>query len=127
MLCKAVLSCALFLTALEPLLGHPLTHLAGMSYTGPGSEEEQAVNPDEMSFSEQAFLSQGSAGIGFPSFLTGDNSREALRTASFVPSQVVKEALIEKPWLNPLGHFLGARKQYQKRGGNSECFWKYCV
>lgn len=102
MLCKAVLSCALFLTALEPLLGHPLTHLAGMSYTGPGesnthtlnwytdgvalylinwmvvsgSEEEQAVNPDEMSFSEQAFLSRGSAGIGFPSFLTGDNNRE---------------------------------------------------
>ncbi|TSU49990.1 Prepro-urotensin II-beta [Bagarius yarrelli] len=87
------------------------------------------MSPDEMSYSEQAFLSQGSAGIGFPSFLTGDNSREAFRAAGFVPSQAVKEALIEKPWLNPLNRFLGGRKQYQKRGGgeNSECFWKYCV
>ncbi|MCI4390394.1 hypothetical protein PGIGA_G00122090 [Pangasianodon gigas] len=127
MLCKAVLSCALLLAALEPLLAHPITQLAGMSYTGPVSEEEQVMSPDEMSYSEQAFLSQGSAGIGFPSFLTGDNSREALRTAGFIPSQVVKEVLIEKPWLNPLSRVLGGRKQYRKRGGNSECFWKYCV
>lgn len=40
------------------------------------SEEEQVLSPDEMSYSEQAFLSQGSAGIGFPSFLAGDNIRE---------------------------------------------------
>ncbi|XP_017305638.1 prepro-urotensin II-beta [Ictalurus punctatus] len=123
MLCKAVLSCALLLAALEPLL----THSAGMPYTGPVSEEEQVLSPDEMSYSEQAFLSQGSAGIGFPSFLAGDNIREALRTAGFVPRQVVKEALTEKPWLDPLSRFLGGRKQYRKRGGNSECFWKYCV
>ncbi|XP_060714725.1 prepro-urotensin II-beta [Tachysurus vachellii] len=126
MLCKAVLSCALLLATLEPLLTHPITQLAGMSYTRPVSEEEQAMSPDEMSYSE-AFVSQGSAGIGFPSFHTRDNSREALRAAAFVPNQVVKETLIEKPWLNPLSSFLGGRKQYRKRGGNSECFWKYCV
>lgn len=34
------------------------------------------MGPDEMSYLEQAFLSQGSTGLGFPSFLTGDNSRE---------------------------------------------------
>ncbi|XP_046730932.1 prepro-urotensin II-beta [Silurus meridionalis] len=127
MLWKAALSCALLLTALEPLLTHPITQLTGMSYTGPVSEEEQVMNPDEMSYSEGTFLSQGSAGIGFPSFLTGDKSREALKTAGFIPGQVVKEVLLEKPWLNPLNRFLGGRKQYRKRGGNSECFWKYCV
>ncbi|KAK3512803.1 hypothetical protein QTP70_025356 [Hemibagrus guttatus] len=126
MLGKAVLSCALLLAALEPLLAHPITQLAGMTYTGPVSDEEQAMTPDEMSYSE-GFLSQGSAGIGFPSFHTRDNSREALRAAGFVPNQVVKEALIEKPWLNPFRNFLVGRKQYRKRGGNSECFWKYCV
>ncbi|KAI5093282.1 prepro-urotensin II-beta isoform X1 [Silurus meridionalis] len=92
MLWKAALSCALLLTALEPLLTHPITQLTGMSYTGPG-----------------------------------DKSREALKTAGFIPGQVVKEVLLEKPWLNPLNRFLGGRKQYRKRGGNSECFWKYCV
>ncbi|KAM9444125.1 prepro-urotensin II-beta [Clarias gariepinus] len=122
MLGKAVLACALLLMVLEPLLTLPITQLADMSYTGPVSEEEQMMSPDETSYSEQAFMSPGSAGIGFPSFLIGDKSREALRT-----SQFIKEALKEKPWLNRLSHFLVGRKQYHKREGNSECFWKYCV
>ncbi|XP_072522444.1 prepro-urotensin II-beta [Salminus brasiliensis] len=124
MLCKLLLSCALLLTVLEPLLGHPITHSADiMSYTGPVLvEEDQLVSPEELSYSDQAHLSQA-----YPALLTGDLNREGLRTASFVPSQAVKEVLLEKPLLNPLSHFLGGRKQYQKRGSNTDCFWKYCV
>ncbi|XP_066526357.1 prepro-urotensin II-beta [Hoplias malabaricus] len=124
MLCKLLLSCALLLTALEPLLGHPITHSADiMSYTGPVSlEEDQLVSPEELSYSHQPYLSQG-----YSALLTRDINREGLRTASFVPGRVVKEVLMENPLLNPLSQFMGGRKQYQKRGSNSDCFWKYCV
>uniref|UniRef100_W5K845 Urotensin 2, beta n=1 Tax=Astyanax mexicanus TaxID=7994 RepID=W5K845_ASTMX len=126
MLWKLSLSCALLLTVLEPFLGHPIAHSADiMSYTGPVLvEEDQLVSPEELSYSDQAHLSQA---VPYPALLTGDIDREGLRAASFVPSQAVKEILLEKPLLNPLSHFLGGRKQYQKRGGNTDCFWKYCV
>ncbi|XP_067287369.1 prepro-urotensin II-beta isoform X1 [Pseudorasbora parva] len=90
-------------------------------------EEEQALSPEDLSYSEQAYLSQSAAGFGYPSLVTGDISSDGLRTAGFVPSQAVKEVLLEKPLLNPLSRFLGGRKQYRKRGSNTECFWKYCV
>ncbi|KAI4904833.1 hypothetical protein NFI96_002907 [Prochilodus magdalenae] len=124
MLCKLLLSSALLLAVLEPLLGHPVAHSADiMSYTGPVSiEEDQLVSPEDLSYSDQVYFSQG-----YPALLTGDNNREGLRTASFLPSQTVKEVMLGKPLLNPLSHFLGVRKQYRKRGSNSECFWKYCV
>uniref|UniRef100_A0A673J4S2 Urotensin 2, alpha n=1 Tax=Sinocyclocheilus rhinocerous TaxID=307959 RepID=A0A673J4S2_9TELE len=51
-------------------------------------------------------------------------SLSGLRTAGFVPSKAAKEVLLEKPLLS---RFLGSRKQYRKRGSNTECFWKYCV
>ncbi|XP_036415204.1 prepro-urotensin II-beta [Colossoma macropomum] len=124
MLCKLLLSCALLLAALEPLLGHPIAHSADiMSYAGPVSiEEDQLVSPEELSYSDQLYLSNG-----YPALLTGDINREGLKTASFIPSQSVKDVMLEKPLLNPLSHVLGGRKQYRKRGSNTECFWKYCV
>nr|XP_021335250.1 prepro-urotensin II-beta isoform X1 [Danio rerio] len=64
--------------------------------------------------------------LGHPVVQSAEMSfgRPGLRTAGFVPSQAVKEALLEKPlW----SRFLGSRKQYHKRGSNTECFWKYCV
>ncbi|XP_062842768.1 prepro-urotensin II-beta isoform X2 [Trichomycterus rosablanca] len=115
------------LRALEPLLAHPLTHSAGMSYPGPVSEEEQLMSPGERTYSEQAHLSEGMEGLAYPSLFTGDVNREGLRSGDFVPSQLVKEVLLEKPFLNQLSRFLGGRKQYRKRAGNTECFWKYCV
>ena len=40
----------------------------------------------------------------------------------------VSQVLLEKQsLLNPFSHVLGIRKQFRKRAGNSECFWKYCV
>uniref|UniRef100_A0A8C1A4E4 Urotensin 2, beta n=2 Tax=Cyprinus carpio TaxID=7962 RepID=A0A8C1A4E4_CYPCA len=125
MMCKLFLFFALLLSVLEPLLGHPLIHSAEMTYTRPVLvEEEQVVSPDDLSYSKQAYLSQGAAGFGYPSLITGDISSDGLRTAGFVPSQAAKEVLLEKPLLS---RFLGGRKQYRKRGGNTECFWKYCV
>ncbi|KAG1950129.1 prepro-urotensin II-beta [Pimephales promelas] len=128
MMCKLFLFFALLLTVLEPLLGHPVVHPAEMSFTRPVLvEEEQAVSPEDLSYSEQAYLSQGAAGFGYPSLITGDISSDGLRTAGFVPSQAVKDVLLEKQLLNPLSRFLGGRKQNRKRGSNTECFWKYCV
>ncbi|KAK9966836.1 hypothetical protein ABG768_003925 [Culter alburnus] len=128
MMCKLFLFFALLLIILEPLLGHPGVHPAEMTYARPVLvEEEQVVSPEDLSYSEQAYLSQGAAGFGYPSLITGDISSDGLRTAGFVPSQAVKEVLLEKPLLNPLSRFLGGRKQYRKRGSNTECFWKYCV
>ncbi|XP_016296976.1 prepro-urotensin II-beta-like [Sinocyclocheilus anshuiensis] len=124
MMCKLFLFFALLLSVLEPLLGHPLIHSAEMTYARPVLvEEEQVVSPDDPSYSKQAYLSQGAAGFGYPSLFTGDISSDGLKTAGFVPSQAAKEVLLEKP----LSRFLGGRKQYRKRGSNTECFWKYCV
>ncbi|KAG1950130.1 prepro-urotensin II-beta [Pimephales promelas] len=92
MMCKLFLFFALLLTVLEPLLGHPVVHPAEMSFTRPVLvEEEQAVSPEDLSYSEQAYLSQGAAGFGYPSLITGDISSDGLRTAGFVPSQAVKD------------------------------------
>ncbi|XP_016422389.1 prepro-urotensin II-beta-like [Sinocyclocheilus rhinocerous] len=125
MMCKLFLFSALLLSVLEPLLGHPLIHSAEMTYARPVLvEEEQVVSPDDLSYSKQAYLSQGAAGFGYPSLFTGDISSDGLKTAGFVPSQAAKEVLLEKPLLS---RFLGGRKQYRKRGSSTECFWKYCV
>ncbi|XP_073681375.1 prepro-urotensin II-beta [Garra rufa] len=125
MMCKLFVFFALLLTILEPLLGHPLVHSAEMSYARPVLVEgEQVVSPEDLSYSEQAYLSRGAAGFGYPSLITENISSDGLRTAGFVPSQSAKEVLLEKPLLS---RFLGGWKQYRKRGGNTECFWKYCV
>lgn len=39
-------------------------------------EEEQAVSPEDLSYSEQPYLSQGAAGFGYPSLITGDISSD---------------------------------------------------
>nr|XP_055039917.1 prepro-urotensin II-beta [Misgurnus anguillicaudatus] len=128
MLCKLNLVFAVLLAVLEVLLGHPVVHTADMTYGRPVLvEDEQVVSPEDLSYSEQAFLSQGAERFGYPSIITGELGSDGLRTAGFVPSQAVKEVLLEKPLMNPLSRFLGGRKQYHKRGSNTECFWKYCV
>ncbi|XP_074415947.1 prepro-urotensin II-beta [Carassius auratus] len=184
MMCKLFLFFALLLSVLEPLLGRPLIHSAEMTYGRPGKcshllsfthakvqqvicyiscspvvlvEEEQGVSPDDLSYSKQAYLSQGAAGFGYPSLITGDISSDGQRFISICSSlklavkpqgnfdlcfpvlfkyhtamkdnlsiltQFVVQVLLEKPLSS---RFLGGRKQYRKRGGNTECFWKYCV
>ncbi|TRY87638.1 hypothetical protein DNTS_009338, partial [Danionella cerebrum] len=124
MMWKLLLLFTLLLTVLEPLLSHPVVSSPEMNYGRPVvAEEQQLLSPEDLSFSEQ-FLSQDAAGFGFPSLIPGEISTDDLRTAGFVPSQAVKEVLLEKPLLS---RFLGGRKQFRKRGSNTECFWKYCV
>lgn len=54
-------------------------------------EDEQMVSPEDLSYAEQAFLSQGSAGFGYPSIVTGDLSRdgETLRSVT-IPENLRK-------------------------------------
>ncbi|XP_028855121.1 prepro-urotensin II-beta [Denticeps clupeoides] len=128
MLCKLVLFCTLLFATMGPLLAHPVTHSSEMTYAGPVLvEEDQVVSPDELVLSDHAYMSRLDTGFGYPSVLSREINRDDIRTAGIVPGQAVKEVLLEKPLLNPLSRFLGRRKPYQKRGGNTECFWKYCV
>ncbi|KAJ8360574.1 hypothetical protein SKAU_G00170990 [Synaphobranchus kaupii] len=129
MMCNLLLSWALILTATGPVLSHPITESAEMSYSGPVSlEEGRPVSPDELSLSDQAYLSQRGTNLGYPSLLAGEVlSRDGLRPVGYLPREAVKEVLLEKHRLHPYIRFLGQRRQDRKRGSGSECFWKYCV
>lgn len=35
--------------------------------------------------------------------------------------------VLQEKLLNPFSHMLGIRKQFGKRDGNNNCFWKYCI
>nr|BAJ51781.1 urotensin-II [Anguilla japonica] len=127
MMCNLLLSWALVLTACGPALSHPISESAEMSYSGPVTVEEG--RPEDLSLSDQAYLSQGGINLGYPSLLAGDIlNRDGLGPEGFLSREAVKEALLEKQSrLRPFARFLGQRRQYRKRGSGSECFWKYCV
>ncbi|XP_061075148.1 prepro-urotensin II-beta-like [Conger conger] len=130
MMCNLLLSWALVLTACGPAFSHPISESAEMSYTGPVSAEEgRLVSPEDLSLSDQAYLSQSGINLGYPSLLAGEMlSRDGLRPGGYLPREAVKEVLLEKQSrLRPFGRFLGQRRQYRKRGSGAECFWKYCV
>ncbi|XP_029363043.1 urotensin-2-like [Echeneis naucrates] len=122
-------SWAFLLVASGPLLAHSITESAEMSYPGPASMEERGVNSlDDLSLSEQTFPLQDGAGLRYSTLISGEINRDGLKTTGLLPRGMRKEALLEKQsLLNPLSHALGIRKQFRKRAGNSDCFWKYCV
>nr|XP_015192398.1 PREDICTED: prepro-urotensin II-beta-like [Lepisosteus oculatus] len=93
MMGKLLLSWALLLTVSWPVFAHPITDSAEMSYSGPVSvEESRVVSPDDLSLSEQAFLSQGSPALGYSSLPAADIVRDGgLRTTGYVPREAVKE------------------------------------
>ncbi|XP_062401683.1 prepro-urotensin II-beta [Sardina pilchardus] len=128
MLWRALVCCLLILATAGSLLAHP-THPVEMSYSGPEfSEEDRLVGRDKLDLTDGAYLSLETPGFGYPSLFTGEINRDdSLQTAGFAPGQAGKEVLMERPVLNPLSRFLGSRRQYRKRGSNTECFWKYCV
>ncbi|XP_071190690.1 prepro-urotensin II-beta-like [Salvelinus alpinus] len=115
MQCKRFLSCILLLTAVGPLLTHPVSHSNEMSYTGTASvEEDQVMSPEELVLSDHTYRFHSAPGRG------------NLRSAVFSPDQAVREVLLETPALSPQPRFLGSRREYRKRT-TTECFWKYCV
>ncbi|CAB1329874.1 unnamed protein product [Coregonus sp. 'balchen'] len=128
-MCNLLLSWAFLLVASGPLLAHPITDSAEMPYLGPVFVEDGgAGSPDELSFSEQTYLPQAGPGLRYSSLLSGDLSRDGLSAAGLLARQMKRDVLLEKQsHLNPFSHLFGIRKQSRKRGGTSECFWKYCV
>ncbi|XP_064849579.1 urotensin-2-like [Oncorhynchus masou masou] len=124
-----LLSWTFLLVATGPLLAHPITDSAEMPYLGPVSVEDGgAGSPDELSFSEQTYLPQGGPGLRYSPLLSGDLSRDGLSAAGLLERQMKRDQWLEKQsHLNPFSHVFGVRKLSRKRGGASECFWKYCV
>uniref|UniRef100_A0A3B4YT88 Urotensin 2, alpha n=1 Tax=Seriola lalandi dorsalis TaxID=1841481 RepID=A0A3B4YT88_SERLL len=131
MKCNHLLSWAFLLVASGPLLAHPITESAEMPYPGPVSVEDRGVNTlDDLSLSEQAFPPQDGAvgGIDHPLFTSITFILPLHITTGLLPRGMRREALLEKQsLLNPFSRVFGVRKQFRKRAGNSECFWKYCV
>lgn len=67
---------------------------------------------------------------GFPANVTTNTAKTSkLQSAcTMFNVHLLFQLLLEKQsLLNPLGRVFGIRKQFRKRAGNSECFWKYCV
>ncbi|MCJ8741523.1 hypothetical protein PDJAM_G00071850 [Pangasius djambal] len=113
MVCNLLLSWTLLLLSVGPLLAHPVSETADMSYPGPDSAEEAgAVGPEDLDLSS---LLQRTAGL-------------SLRVSGLLPKEALKEVLLEKPGhLSSLSHILGIKRPYRKRGNGADCFWKYCV
>ncbi|KAM6982059.1 urotensin-2-like [Tautogolabrus adspersus] len=129
MKCNYLLSWAVLLLASGPLLAHPITESAEMPYPGPVSVEERGVSSlDDLSLSEQTFPLQDGDSLRYPTLLSVEINRDGSRTSGLLPRGMKREVLMEKQsLLNPFSRVLGIRKQFRKRAGNSECFWKYCV
>ncbi|XP_029503909.1 urotensin-2-like [Oncorhynchus nerka] len=129
MMFNLLLSWTFLLVATGPLLAHPITDSAEMPYPGPVSVEDGgAGSPDELSFSELTYLPQVGPGLRYSPLLSGDLSRDGLSAAGLLKRQMKRDEWLEKQsHLNPFSRFFGIRKQSRKRGGASECFWKYCV
>ncbi|XP_034392729.1 urotensin-2-like isoform X2 [Cyclopterus lumpus] len=121
-----LLSWAFLLVASGPLLAHPITESAEMPYPGPVSVEDGGVGAlDDLS--EQTFPSRDGAGLRYSTLISGEYNKDGVRTG-LLPRGMKREVLLEKQsLLNPFSRVLGIRKQFRKRAGNSECFWKYCV
>ncbi|KAM9751315.1 urotensin-2-like [Menidia menidia] len=129
MKCNHLLSWAFVLVASGPLLAHPITESAEMAYPGPVSVEDRGMGMlDDLSLSEQSFPPQDGPGLRYSTLMSGELNRDGIRTTNLLPRGMKREVFLEKQGLlNPLSHMLGIRKQFRKRAGNSECFWKYCV
>ncbi|XP_067303337.1 urotensin 2, alpha [Pseudorasbora parva] len=125
MICNLLLSCSILLLSCSHLLAHPVTDTADMTYSGPDSVEEAGViSPDDFSVSDLNDLLQRAAVIGYSPLL----SRESTKMSGQIPKDTLREFLLEKPHrLIPPSGLWGSRRQFRKRGGSSDCFWKYCV
>ncbi|KAM9855582.1 urotensin-2-like [Aulostomus maculatus] len=129
MKCNHLLFWAFLLVASGSLLAHPITESAEMPYPDPVSMEDREVGPlDSLSLSEQNFPLQDASGLRYSALLSGEMNREGVRGVGLLPRGMKREVLLEKQsLLNPFSHVSGIRKQFRKRAGNTECFWKYCV
>ncbi|KAG9269710.1 urotensin 2, alpha [Astyanax mexicanus] len=122
MISGVLLSWALLLLSISPLLAHPVSDPADMPYTGPDSMEEAGA--EELSVSDVGSLLQRAAALGYSPLL----SREGLKLNGLLPKEASKMVVLENPGhLTSLGQLLGIKRQYRKRANGADCFWKYCV
>ncbi|XP_066529488.1 urotensin 2, alpha [Hoplias malabaricus] len=122
MICNMLLSWALLLLFIGPLLAHPVATSADMPYSGPDSAEEAGV--EELSVSDVNSLLQRAAALGYSPLL----SREGVRATGLLRKDAPKEFLLDNPGhVTSLTHLLGIKRPYRKRANGADCFWKYCV
>ncbi|XP_056131228.1 urotensin-2-like [Lampris incognitus] len=129
MKCSRLLSLTVLLVAPGRLWAHPIADPAEMPYSGPVSVEDRGLGAlEDLSLSDQNYAPQDGPALKYTSLVSGELNRDAFRTTGLLPRGMKREVLLEKQSsLSPFSHFLGIRKQFQKRGVNTECFWKYCV
>ncbi|XP_042569887.1 prepro-urotensin II-gamma [Cyprinus carpio] len=125
MICNLLLSCSVLLLSCSHLLAHPVTDTADMTYSGPDSVEEAGgVNPDDFSVSDLNEYLQRAAVAGYSPLF----SQENIKVPGQIPKEALRELLLEKPYrLIPPRGLWGSRRQFRKRGGGADCFWKYCI
>ncbi|XP_053705494.1 urotensin-2-like [Synchiropus splendidus] len=117
---------ALILVASGPLLAHPITESAEMSYPELVAEEPGRRPMVDLTLSDRSFPSSDGAALRYSSPV--DISRDGFRNPALLSRGMNSEVLLEKQsLLKPFSRLLGIHKQFRKRGGDSECFWKYCV
>ncbi|XP_054602314.1 urotensin-2 [Nothobranchius furzeri] len=127
MKCSHLLCWAFLLLASGPLLAHPITESAEMPYQG-ASEDQGIDTLGHLSLSEQTFPLHEGAGLRYSTFISGEVNQDGVGNTSLQPRGIKRQVLLDKQsLLNPFSHMLATRKQFRKRDGNSECFWKYCV
>ncbi|XP_056305710.1 urotensin 2, alpha [Danio aesculapii] len=124
MICKLFVFCSVLLLSCSLLSAHPVTDTAERTYTGPDSVEEAgAVTMDDFSVSDLTDVLQRAAAAHSPLL-----NRDSIKMSGQIPKDALKEFLLEKPYrlVSPSGLW-GSRRQFRKRGGGADCFWKYCV
>ncbi|XP_052395927.1 prepro-urotensin II-gamma-like [Carassius gibelio] len=125
MICNLLLSCSVLLISCSHLLAHPVTDTADMTYSGPDSMEEAGrVSPDDFFASDLNEHLHRVAVSGYSQLLNQEN----IKVPGQIPREALRELLLEKPYrLIPPSGLWGIRRQFRKRGGGADCFWKYCV
>ncbi|KAG7323621.1 hypothetical protein KOW79_013323 [Hemibagrus wyckioides] len=85
MVCNLLLSWTLLLLSVGPLLAHPVSETADMSYPGPDSAEEPgALGPEDL---DLISLLQRTAGLSYSPLL----SKDGLRVSGLLPKEALKE------------------------------------
>uniref|UniRef100_A0A8C2AV12 Urotensin 2, alpha n=1 Tax=Cyprinus carpio TaxID=7962 RepID=A0A8C2AV12_CYPCA len=121
MICNLLLSCSVLLLSCSHLL-----HIVQTStLTSLNSVEEAGgVNPDDFSVSDLNEHLQRAAVAGYSPLF----SQENIKVPGQIPKEALRELLLEKPYrLIPPRGLWGSRRQFRKRGGGADCFWKYCI
>ncbi|XP_007940845.1 urotensin-2 [Orycteropus afer afer] len=125
---KLVSSCLLFIGFLNPLLSLPVTDSREVSPGHSAADEDASFSLDAL---ERASPLQMS-----PETLSAENTHDLQKAGPTTSTSTINsrgsvrkfQAFSGRDPQVLLSHLLArTRKQYNKQGTPSECFWKYCV